>query len=270
MSISARPNEPARVPATRSQPPALSTTSSPQIDHLFSTLVEAAFDLVVELGTNISLLAYLHVPHDDQPILFVREPALATITATESFRLMHTITMLSNGRKPIAPFRHGALSGHYNRTTGSRSDGLMVFGGLQTAETANRISSISRAFARVLHQFHLDEDDKVDADYVRPNISTEAVGKLVGASVALEIDGMSMFGSAVAPTSEDAVAKAIMELLGPGYRFDEVRRIDVGVRSAVLVVGRDSRQALRLGLAISGGDILHTTALAAQRAVQAS
>ena len=61
-----------------------------------------------------------------------------------------------------------------------------------------------------------------------------------------------------------------MELLGPGYRFDEVRRIDVGVRSAVLVVGRDSRQALRLGLAISGGDILHTTALAAQRAVQAS
>lgn len=248
-------------------PPVLSESSTPQIDHLFATLVEAAFDLVVELGTNISLLTYLHVPHADQPILFVRKPKLHTISATENFRMMHTLTMLSNGRKPVAPFRHGNLSGHYNRTSGKHSDGLLVFGGLQTTDAASRITSISRAFARVLHQFHLDDGPEPDDTHLRPEIAIDKIGPMTQASIALDFEGRNLLGSAVAGNPEDAVAKAVLELLGPGYRFDEVRRIDVGARSAALVVGRDANQVLRLGLAISEGDILQTTALAAQRAV---
>lgn len=243
-------------------PPALTRSSSPQIDHLFSTLVEATFDLIEELGSGISLLLYLHVPHDDQPLLFVRYPDMANQSPTETFRLMHTVIMLSNGRKPTAAFRHGDLSGHYNRSTGEESDGLFVFGGIQTAEMAARITSVSRAFARVLHQFHLED---IDAQG-RPSIHIDAVNELMQASVSIPAGERALHGTATAVDAEQAVARAVIDACAQGYGFDEVRRIDVGTRSAVLVVARDATQMLRLGLAISDGDILQTVALAARRA----
>ena len=73
-------------------------------------------------------------------------------------------------------------------------------------------------------------------------------------------------GTAAAVDAEQAVARAVIGACAPGFGFDGVRRIDVGTRSAVLVVARDAAQMLRLGLAISDGDILQTVALAAQRA----
>jgi len=245
--------------------PSLTRSSSPQVDHLFSTLVDATFDLIDEMGQSMSLLVYLHVPHDDQPLLFMREPTLDLLSPTDTFRLMHTVTMLSNGRKPAAAFRHGQLSGHYNRTSGAESDGLFVFGPIQTADTSARIMAISRAFARVLHQFHLEDDGAAIED--RPVIHVETVGEQTEATITIQGEHTTLRGSATDRNAEHAVARAVVETCAPGYRFDETRRIDVGTRSAVLVVARDATQTLRLGLAISEGDILHTVALAARRAV---
>ncbi len=260
---------PARIvavsPDTHLAPPSLTRASSPQVDHLFATLVDATFDLIQELGNSVSLLVYLHVPHNDQPLLFTREPDLQLLSPTENFRMMHTITMLSNGRKPAAAFRHGHLSGHYNRTGGENSDGLFVFGPIQTADTAARITAVSRAFARVLHQFHL-EDDEASIES-RPIINIETLSGSIEATVTIS-DGPAVHrATATAVDAEHAVARAVVETLAVGYRFDEARRIDVGTRSAVLVVARDDAQVLRLGLAISEGDILQTVALAARRAV---
>lgn len=247
----------------RSVPPSLTTRSTPQIDHLFTTLVEAAFDLMEEIG-NISLSVYLHVPHEDQPTLFTRKPQVDLLTPTETFRLMHTITMLSNGRKPVAAFRHGSLSGHYVRTMGSHSDGLFVFGEIQAPEKAKRITAISRAFARVLHQFHLDDGG---ASFEPPLLVLEQQGNLSQASVTIHVDGHEAHATATGARPEDAVAKAVVAAIAPDYSFDEVRTIDVGTRSAVLVVIHDANGVLRLGLAISDGDILQTTAIAAKRAL---
>ncbi len=244
-------------------PPSLTRRSTPQVDHLFLTLVEAAFDLIDELGT-ISLSAYLHVPHDDQPILFTRAPVLETLSPTENFRLMHTITMLSNGRKPVAAFRHGALSGHYVRTTGTHSDGLFVFGEIQAPDTAKRITAVSRAFARVLHQFHLDDGD---TPLDPPLLTVDQHETCSRVNVTVESCGEPLEGSASAFSPEDAVAKAVIAAVAPGHEFEEVRTIDVGVRSAVLVVTHDPAGALRLGLAISEGDVLQTTAVATLRAL---
>jgi len=244
-------------------PPSLTRRSTPQVDHLFLTLVEAAFDLIDELGT-ISLSVYLHVPHDDQPILFTRAPVLETLSPTENFRLMHTITMLSNGRKPVAAFRHGALSGHYVRTTGTHSDGLFVFGEIQAPDTAKRITAISRAFARVLHQFHLDDGD---TPLDPPLLTVDQRDTLSQVSVTIEGFGEPLEGSATAFSPENAVAKAVIAAVSPAHEFGEVRTIDVGVRSAVLVVTHDPAGALRLGLAISEGDVLQTTAVATLRAL---
>jgi len=263
MSIPARAGTgPLAVPAPS---PSLTGSSNPQIDHLFSTLVEASFDLIEEIGASISLLAYLHVPHDDQPLLFVRHPDLQRLSATENFRLMHTLTMLSNGRKPVAAFRHGELRGHYNRTGGDRSDGLFVFGPIQAPDSATRITDVSRAFARVLHQFHLEDDASAIED--RPIIHIESSDGVSQATVTIPQGESALHGSATAFGAEQAVARAVVEAAAPGFRFDEVRRIDVGTRSAVLVVARDPQRVLRLGLAISEGDIYQTVALAAGRAV---
>ncbi len=243
--------------------PALTQRSTPQVDQLFATLVDAAFDLIDEIGT-ISLCTYLHVPHTDQPLLFVRTPLLETLSPTDNFRLMHTITMLSNGRKPVAAFRHGALSGHYVRTTGETSDGLFVFGDIQDAETAKRLTGVCRAFARVLHQFHLDDGvSPLDP----PLLDLEQHDDLSKVSVTFEHDSRTLQGTAVALSPEEAVSKAVIIAMGQGHRFDKVQTIDVGTRSAVLVVAHDPNGALRLGLAISDGDVLQTTAVAAKRAL---
>lgn len=250
-------------PVTQRAPaPSLTQRSTPQVDHLFSTLVEASFDLITELG-NISLCLYLHVPHSDQPILFTRSPDLSILTPTETFRLMHTVTMLSNGRKPTAAFRHGELGGHYIRTTGAVSDGLFVFGGIQDADTTKRLTGVCRAFARVLHQFHLDDDGPLDP----PLLTLEQHAELSRVSVSVDHEGKTLQGTAVAFSPEEAVAKAVIIAMSPGHRFDNVRTIDVGTRSAVLVVAHDPNGSLRLGLAISDGDILQTTAVATKRAL---
>ena len=247
----------------RAAPPALTVRSTPQIDHLFATLVDAAFDLMEEIG-NISLATYLHVPHDDQPLLFARKPQLDMLDPTETFRLMHTITMLSNGRKPVAAFRHGDLSGHYIRTTGTHSDGLFVFGAIQAPETAKRITAVSRAFTRVLHQFHLDDGDD---GFEPPLLAVDTVDGITQAVVTIEADGIHQSGNGNDPRPEDAVAKAVMQAIAPDHTFSEVRTINVGARSAVLVVAHDANGVLRLGLAISSGDVLQTTAEAAKRAI---
>jgi len=245
------------------KPPAITVRSTPQIDHLFSTLVEASFDLIEEIG-EISLATYLHVPHDDQPLLFSRLPDLSMLNPTETFRLMHTITMLSNGRKPVAAFRHGTLSGHYVRTTGVHSDGLFVYGKIQPPDKAKRITAVSRAFARVLHQFHLDDGD---AGFEPPLLSIDQIEDVAHAMVTIEVNGLSQTGTASDKRPEDAVARAVIHAIAPDHTFDEVRTIDVGTRSAVLAVAHDMNGVLRLGLAISDGDVLQTTAVAAKRAI---
>jgi len=216
-----------------------------------------------EIG-NITLATYLHVPHDDQPLMFARRPDLNLLNPTETFRLMHTITMLSNGRKPVAAFRHGTLSGHYVRTTGIYSDGLFVFGDIQAPEIAKRITAISRAFARVLHQFHLDDGE---AGFEPPLLSVDQIDDNAHAMVTIEVDGISRTGSASDPRPEDAVARAVIQAIAPDHVFSEVRTIDVGTRSAVLAVAHDANGILRLGLAISDGDVLQTAAEATKRAI---
>lgn len=245
-------------------PPVLSERSTPQIDHLFSTLVEAAFDLIEEVA-DITLAVYLHVPHNDQPILFARYPRLEMMSPTDVFRLMHTTTMLSNGRKPVSAFRHGDLNGHYVRTSGAVSDGLLMFGPIQQPQTAKRMTAVSRAFARVLHQFHLDE---VGGSFIAPLLRVDPVAEVGhAATVTVKTTGDDRQGTATAETPEAAVGQAVLAAIAPDYQFDEVRTIAVGTKSAVLVVTHDRQKVLRLGLAISDGDVLQTVAVATQRAV---
>ncbi len=245
-------------------PPVLSERSTPQIDHLFSTLVEAAFDLIEEVAP-VSLAVYLHVPHNDQPILFARYPRLEAMSPTDVFRLMHTTTMLSNGRKPVSAFRHGDLNGHYVRTGGALSDGLLMFGPIQQPQIAKRMTAVSRAFARVLHQFHLDE---VDGSFRPPLLTIEpnADGSQSATATVTTASG-DRHATKNAATPEDAVGRAVLSAIAPTHTFDEVRTIAVGIKSAVLVVTHDAQGVLRLGLAISDGDILQTVAVATQRSV---
>ena len=59
----------------------------------------------------------------------------------------------------------------------------------------------------------------------------------------------------------------MIDAIAPGYDFDEIRTLQLDSRSAVLAVLRDERRMLRLGLAISSGDLIRTAALATRRAI---
>ena len=192
------------------------------------------------------------------------------MSPTDVFRLMHTTTMLSNGRKPVSAFRHGDLNGHYVRTSGALSDGLFIFGPIQQPQTAKRMTAVSRAFARVLHQFHLDE---VEGSFNPPLIAIDPAGpdQATGATHSATVTVQTTVGDRQATmaghTPEEAVGRSVLAAIAPMHTFDEVRTIAVGTKSAVLVVTHDAQRVLRLGLAISEGDILQTVAVAAQRAV---
>lgn len=245
-------------------PPVLSQRSTPQVDNLFSTLVEASFDLIEEIE-DVSLAVYLHVPRSDQPLLFTRHPRLDTMSPTDVFRLMHTTTMLSNGRKPVSAFRHGDLNGHYVRTSGAHSDGLFMFGPIQQPQAAKRMTAVARAFARVLHQFHLDE---VDGSFNPPLLTVDKSSDDSHlATVTIPTTLGDRESSVSATTPEEAVSRAVLAAVAPMHQFDEVRTISVGTKSAVLVVTHDEQRVLRLGLSISEGDLLQTVAVATQRAV---
>jgi len=237
-----------------------------KVEQLFETLVEAAFDLLHELA-HVDLCLYLHAPHDEQPRLFIRDPRLHGLGPSDTFRLMHTVTMLSNSRKPSAAFRHGDVDGHYVRSIGESSDGLFVFGGIQETDTARRMSAICRAFAHVLHQFHLDEDpNSVNRHAPHVNLDTRA-GATIARVIVRNPEG-DLQGEGQATSTTEAIVNAVIEAIDPTFHFDEVRTLDLGHRSAVLAILRDSREQLRLGMAISGGDLVRTTALATQRALQ--
>jgi hypothetical protein len=237
-----------------------------KVEQLFETLVEAAFDLLLELGP-LGLCLYLHAPHDEQPRLFIRSPRLQGLGPSDTFRLMHTITMLSNSRKPSAAFRHGDVDGHYVRSMGEASDGLFVFGGIQETDTARRMGAITRAFAHVLHQFHLDEDPN-SVNRNAPHVSLDTLGGRTSARVIVRNTDGDLRGEGEATDTTEAVVNAVIAAVDPSFHFDEVRTLDLGHRSAVLAILRDGREQLRLGMAISGGDLIRTTALAAQRALQ--
>ena len=63
------------------------------------------------------------------------------------------------------------------------------------------------------------------------------------------------------------MARAVIDAIAPDYEFDEIRTLELDNRSAVLAVLRDERRMLRLGLAISSGDLIRTAALATRRAI---
>lgn len=244
--------------------PALTSSSTPPVDELFATLVEGAFDLIEELGES-DLSLYLHVPHNDQPVLYSRRPELAAMAPSANFRLMHTVTMLSNGKKPFAAFRHGELQGHYVRTGGPLSDGIFVFGPIQQPHVAERMHAVTRAFARVLHQFHLDERTTSET---APLVDIDEYGGSVRSNVTVtRKDGGRLVGSATGQKAEETVARATIEAIGSGHIFDEFQSISLGSRTGVLSLLRDSNDDLQLGLAFSNGDLLQTVALATARAI---
>lgn len=255
-----------RSPAHRAsyQVPALTSTSTQPVDELFATLVEAAFDLLTEIG-EIDLALYLHVPHRDQPVLYTRAPNLASLTPSANFRLMHTVTMLTNGKKPFAPFRHGDVEGHYVRTGGPFSDGIFVFGPIHQPDVADRMHTATRSIARVLHQFHLDE---ATTQQRAPHVALDEVDDLLRCDITItQADGTRLAGVSTGAEAENTVARATINAIGSGHTLDELRTVSLGFRTGILALLRDSRHQLQLGLAFSNGDLLETVALATTRAI---
>lgn len=230
---------------------------------LFSSLVESCFDLL-DKTAPLSLSIYLHAPHDSYPTLFVRRPELTALTPSQNFRLMHTLTMLSNSRKPAAAFRHGDAAGHYVRTHGPNSDGLHVVGPLMGTEDFARVTSTCDSFGQVLHQFHANEPPPAP---FRPQVSITEQSDDHRADVSLGLGDLALRGSAVASSTKEATAKATIAAMRSSSSLVSLEIVEAGFETAAVVALRREDRKIRFGFSAAKGDPLRTISVATMKAL---
>lgn len=234
-------------------------------EQLFRNLVDAGLDLIDEL-VQPEISAYLHAPHDDDPILQLRRPPLSALTPSTAFRLMHTIAQLTNRPEPSGVFTYDGMTGAYVRSQGPVSDGLHVFAshgldaGSQEVEQATRVA---RAFGAVCHQFSTPAVDEATPELV---VSVGDDETLVEATV--RQDGEERVGRASSTEATEAVATAILSARGAPYALEEIRDVELESGRAVVAVLTHEDGFLRLGLAITDRDLLQTAAIATLRALE--
>ncbi len=232
---------------------------------LLDRLVNAGFDLLQD-GNNLGICAYLHVPHDDEPYLFLRTPALDSLTPTRAFRLVHGIAMATNLAGDENSFECDHLEARSIRTYGPASDGLHIVArsrGRFDYGSTQIVGEICRSFGELAHQ--------VQAGSSLSSPTSRLVVTRGPEDTAIEVvvsDGpVSHIGRGRASDPPTAVSHAMIDAIGAGYRHIDTRILPIDGHRAVLVVLRDPSGELRLGVTMATDDILQAAADAAARAI---
>ena len=232
---------------------------------LLDRLVNAGFDLLQD-GNNLGICAYLHVPHDDEPFLFLRSPSLDSLTPTRAFRLMHGIAMASNLAGAENAFVCDGLQARSITTHGPASDGLHVVArsrGRFDSGSAQIVGEICRSFGQLAHQVQGGSGRSLPSSRL---VVTRGPDDTV-VEVVVSDGAANHIGHGHAGDPPTAVTHAVIDAIGTGHRHIDTRILPVDNHRAVLVVLRDLQGELRLGVTMAGDDLLQAAADAAVRAI---
>lgn len=232
------------------------------------SMVDASFQLVEERH-DVALAAYLHVAHDDEPMLFLHRPTFSMLTPTTAFRLFHQIAQLSNSASQSGSFALEDWNGVYLRSSGALSDGIHLFA--QTThpfapDVARSIERINGAAASVVHQVETAHDVS-DLPQVRLMVEVEDAKTTVEAIIT-DHDGTLRRGRGSARKAEEAVVRSVLDAMAASHRYEAVADVASNNGRAVLTTLVQSDGTPRFGLAIGNSDNLGTTAASALRALQ--
>ncbi len=237
-------------------------------ERLLDQLVNAGFD-VLQDGTNLALCAYLHAPATGEPMLFLRTPAFDTLTPSRAFRLMHRLATLTNLDAAEGAFEWEHLNARYVRTHGPASDGMHMVArarGRFDHGSLSIVHEICRAFGAVAHQ--IQSGERSDDPIIRLVVST--VGDRVTVEAVIADGAVSHIGRGGGHDSLLAVSRAVLDAVGDGYRFIDVRELLIDHLRAVLSIVADPTGSVRLGMATAITNVNHAAALATFRAITSS
>jgi hypothetical protein len=231
-------------------------------EHVLQSLVDAGLD---QLGaaTRLGLLAYLHLPRRDDPVLFMRTPELTTLSPTRAYRLFGRFGQAARSSAAEGAFEQDGLACVFVRTVGTASDGLHLLGRTGAALSDHDVVAlrpVARTFAAICNQFAAGPPD----DGV-PRLVIE----LTETSTTVQVSGDNRLGSATATSSDpqEAVVRAILAAADSPLKYRSAREVTVDTQRAVLVILADVEGTPHPGFVLSDDEVLHSTAAATLRAI---
>jgi hypothetical protein len=232
-------------------------------ERVLHSLVDAGLDQLAQT-TRLDLLAYLHLPRHDEPVLFLRTPALATLSPTRAYRLFARFSQASRSGANEGTFTQDGTVTVFFRTPGLASDGVHFVGRADAVidqATLPALRATTQTYAAICNQYTAG----VPADVGTPRLVVELAGDATTVHVVAGPDHGEGRATAVDPM--EAVVRAVLAASPGGLTFVDAREVLLGTARAVLVVLAAADGTPRPGFVVSEDDLLQATATATRRAV---
>jgi hypothetical protein len=227
------------------------------------SLVDAGLD---QLGAaaKLDLLAYLHLPRHDEPVLFLRTPPLATLSATRAYRLFARFAQASRSGANDGTFTQDGIVTVFVRTPGAAADGVHFFGRAESVieqATLPTLRATAHIYATICNQYAAGTPD----DLGTPRLVVEIAD--AGTTVRIAEGPGHRDGEAKADDPQEAVVRAVLASATSALTYRDAREVLLGTARAVLVVLGAADGTPRPGFVVSEDDLLQATATATMRAI---
>lgn len=232
-------------------------------ERVLHSLVDAGLDQLAAT-TALDLLAYLHLPRFDEPVLFLRRPELSTLSPTRAYRLFARFVQASRAGTHEGTFTQDSTVTVFLRTSGPTADGIHFLGRSHAVIDPVVLPSLrttTRTFATICNQYVAGTPH----DLATPRLVVE----LGDRSTTVRVAGTDTMRAAqvVADDPQEAVVRAVLEASGSDLVFRDAREVVLGDERAVLVVLAGPDGAPHPGFVLGDEDLLQSTAAATMRAV---
>jgi hypothetical protein len=232
-------------------------------ERVLHSLVDAGLDQLAST-TKLDLLAYLHLPRFDEPVLFLRKPDLSTLSATRAYRLFARFLQATRSGADEGTFTQDATVTVFLRTPGTTSDGIHFLGrteGVIDPASLPSLRTTTHTFATICNQYVAG----TPTDLTTPRLVVELgdQGTTVHVAPGADIGG----GKAMADDPQEAVVRAVLAASNSPLTYRDAREVILGDERAVLVVLSGANGTPHPGFVFSDDDLLQSTAAATMRAI---
>ena len=235
-------------------------------ERILHSLANAGLDQLAST-TKLDLLAYLHMPRFDEPVLFLRKPELSTLSPTRVYRLFARFVQAARSGTLEGTFTQDATVTVFLRTPGTTSDGVHFIGRTNSVIDPSSLPSLrttTRTFATICNQYVAG----TPTDLLTPRLVVEL--HEAGTTVHVAPGNDLRSGRAMSTDPQEAVVRAVLEASGSKLAYRDAREVILGDERAVLVVLSELDGTPHPGFILSEDDLLQATAAATLRALGGS
>ncbi len=232
-------------------------------ERVLHSLVDAGLDQLAA-ATPLDLLAYLHLPRFDEPVLFLRRPGLSTLSPTRAYRLFARFVQASRAGTHEGTFTQDSTVTVFLRTSGPTADGIHFLGRSHAVIDPAALPALrttTRTFATICNQFVAGVPHDLATPRLVVELSDHATTVVVAGSDATHA------ARVVADDPQEAVARAVLEASGAELAFRSAREVVLGDERAVLVLLAGPDGTPHPGFVLGDDDLLQSTAAATMRAI---